>query len=100
VIVDLAAERGGNCEITVADQEVRHAAVLVLGPTDLASGSAGTASQMLSTNVVNLLTHLAVDGRLSLDRDDEIVGPMLVASGGEVTNDQVRKALDSTPRSV
>jgi NAD/NADP transhydrogenase alpha subunit len=74
--------------------------VLVLGPTDLASGSAGTASQMLSTNIVNLLTHLVVDGRLSLDRDDEIVGPMLVATGGEVTNDQVREALDTTPRSV
>jgi NAD(P) transhydrogenase subunit alpha len=100
VIVDLAAERGGNCEITVADEEVRHAGVLVLGPTDLASRSAGTASQMLSTNIVNLLTHLVVDGRLNVDRDDEIVGPMLVATGGEVSNDQVREALDSTPRSV
>lgn len=100
VIVDLAAERGGNCEVTVADGEVEHAGVLVLGPTDLASRSAATASQMLSTNVVNLLTYLVVDGHLSLDRDDEIVPAMLVATGGEISNDQVREALDSTRRSM
>jgi NAD(P) transhydrogenase subunit alpha len=100
VIVDLAAERGGNCEVTVADKEVVHAGVTVLGPTDTPSWSAATASQMLSTNLVNLLDHLTEGADLALDRDDEIVSAMLVASGGEVVHDQVREALESARRSA
>ena len=100
VVVDLAAERGGNCELTVADQEIVHAGITILGPTDMASWSAATASQMLSTNIVNLLGHLVEDGELALDRDDEIVGAMLVASGGEIVHTQVLGALESTRRSA
>ena len=100
VVVDLAAERGGNCELTVADQEIVHAGITILGPTDMASWSAATASQMLSTNIVNLLGHLVEDGELALDRDDEIVRAMLVASGGEIVHTQVLGALESTRRSA
>ena len=100
VVVDLAAERGGNCELTVADQEIVHAGITILGPTDMASWSAATASSMLSTNIVNLLGHLVGEGELSLDREDEIVSAMLVASGGEIVHVQVRGALESTRRSA
>lgn len=100
VVVDLAAERGGNCEVTVADKEVVHAGVTVLGPTDTPSWSAATASQMLSTNLVNLLDHLTEGTDLVLDREDEIVSAMLVASGGDVVHAQVRDALESARRSA
>lgn len=98
VIVDLAAERGGNCELTVADTEVEHQGVVILGPTTLASQSARNASQMLSNNIVTLLQHLAPEGDLVLDRDDEITAGMLVASGGDVVHERVQQAVaDSSP---
>jgi len=93
VIVDLAAERGGNCELTIADGEVDHQGVTILGPTTLASQSARNASQMLSNNIVTLLQHLAPEGDLVLDRDDEITNSMLVASGGEIVHERVRQAV-------
>ncbi len=82
VIVDLAAERGGNCELTEADREVVHNGVLVLGPTDLVSSSANSASQMLSTNLLTLIRHLDDDGHLRLDMEDEITSAIVVADGG------------------
>lgn len=91
VIVDLAAERGGNCELTQADGEVVHEGVLVLGPTDLVSAAAHSASQMFSTNVVTLVRHLADDGRLQLDMEDEITSAIVVAQDGALVR------LDSTP---
>lgn len=94
VIIDLAAERGGNCTLTVPDENVVHGGVLVLGPTDLASRSPRTASQMFATNVVTLLNHLADDdGNLVVDPADEITGAMLVGSGGAVVHPRVRSAL-------
>jgi len=93
VIVDLAAERGGNCELTVADEEVVHQGVTILGPTDLPSRSARNASQMLSNNIVTLLNHLAPGGELTLDMDDEITAGMLVAAGGRVVHPRVLEAV-------
>lgn len=99
VIVDLAAARGGNCEPTVADAEVVEGGVNVLGPTRLESQAATTASRMLSTNLVNLLGHLAPDGGLRLDPADPIVEAMLVATGGSVVDEQVAAAAAEPPRS-
>lgn len=82
VIVDLAAERGGNCELTEADREVMHAGVLILGPTDLASSSANSASQMFSTNLLTLIRHIDDDGQLALDLADQIVSAIVVAKAG------------------
>jgi NAD(P) transhydrogenase subunit alpha len=82
VIVDLAAERGGNCELTEADRDVTHSGVLILGPTDLVSSSAQSASQMFSTNLLTLIRHLDDEGRLVLDMDDEITSAIVVAKGG------------------
>ena len=97
VVVDLAAERGGNCRLTVADDEVLHEGVLILGPTDLASRAPATASQMFSTNVIALLRHLAPDGELELDPDDEIIAGTTVGAGGVVSHPRVRAALGLEP---
>jgi proton-translocating NAD(P)+ transhydrogenase subunit alpha len=72
VIVDLAADTGGNCELTVPGEDVEHAGVTVIGATNLPSAMAFHASQLYSRNVGALLTHLAPDGELTLDWDDEI----------------------------
>ncbi len=94
VIVDLAAERGGNCTLTRADEEVDHHGIAILGPTDLASRSATSASQMFSNNVVTLLQHLSGDNaELLLDTDDEITAGTLVARGGTVVHPQVIQAI-------
>lgn len=101
LIIDMAAERGGNCEVTVADQEVVHAGVTVLGPTQLESGAARSASLMFATNLVTLLRHLAGDdGALVIDRTDEITAAMLVAVDGGIINDRVAAALGSQAASA
>ena len=84
VIVDMAAERGGNCRLTEADEEVVHDGVVILGPTDLASRAATTASQMFSNNILALLRHLAPDGEPVLDFDDEIIAGTVLTHGGAI----------------
>lgn len=93
VIVDMAAARGGNCALTRADELVEHQGVIVLGPTDLASGSAATASQMYSNNVVAFLTHLIPDGTLAIDPSDEITAGTLVGRGGVLVHAGVLERL-------
>jgi proton-translocating NAD(P)+ transhydrogenase subunit alpha len=72
VIVDLAAEAGGNAELTRADEEVIHQGVTLLGPTNLPSTMPFHASQLYARNVSALLQHLAPEGELQLDFEDEI----------------------------
>ena len=72
VIVDLAADTGGNCEVTVPGEVVEHGGVTVIGTRNLASTVAYHASQLYSRNVAALLMHLAPEGELALDWDDEI----------------------------
>jgi len=72
VIVDLAAETGGNCEVTVPGEVVEHGSVAIVGTTNLPSLMAFHASQLYSRNVAALLQHLAPDGVLALDFEDEI----------------------------
>jgi NAD(P) transhydrogenase subunit alpha len=83
VIVDLAAEAGGNCELTRPGEEVVHGGVTIVGYTDLASRMPYHASQLYARNVSALLLHLAPGGELALDFDDEITGGACVA-GREV----------------
>ncbi|HET8542240.1 MAG TPA: Re/Si-specific NAD(P)(+) transhydrogenase subunit alpha [Anaeromyxobacter sp.] len=84
VIVDLAAETGGNCELTRPGETVREGGVAILGPLDLPSTVAFHASQLYGRNVTTLLQHLSAEGRLRLDPADEITGAMLVVHDGEV----------------
>lgn len=94
VIVDLAAERGGNCELTVPGEEVERHGVRILGYTDLPSRMSVHASQMWSRNMLNLLKHLTAEGAFQFDLDDEITQGCLITHGGEVVSAPVRAALD------
>ena len=82
VIVDLAAETGGNCELTVPGEVVERGGVTVIGTTNLPSLMAYHSSQLYSRNVSALLTHLAPNGELVLDWDDEITAGACVARPG------------------
>ena len=97
VVVDLAAERGGNCEPTQADQEIVRGGVTILGPTNLPSTVPFHASQMYSNNITTLLLHLVKDGELVCDPDDEITQGTLVSRDGQVVHPRVLEALDAVP---
>jgi NAD(P) transhydrogenase subunit alpha len=84
VIVDLAAERGGNCEPTVADETITHAGVTIFGPTNLPATVPHTASELYSNNVTNFLRNLLEDGELVIDLDDEIVDSTLLIHDGAI----------------
>ncbi len=83
VIVDLAAETGGNCELTVPGEVVEHDGVTIVGTTNLPSLMAFHASQLYSRNVAALLQHLAPNGELALDWEDEITAGACVTGPGE-----------------
>jgi NAD(P) transhydrogenase subunit alpha len=89
VIVDLAAETGGNCALTRPGEEVAAHNVLIMGPLNLAASMPLHASQMFSRNVFTLLQHLvAKDGQLIINLDDEITGPMCLVHAGQVRSPQ------------
>ncbi len=86
VIVDLAAEQGGNCELTEADERIVRHGVSVIGYTDLPSRMASQASQLYGTNLYHLLTELSPgrDGEIALDMDDEVFRGATLVREGEV----------------
>jgi NAD(P) transhydrogenase subunit alpha len=84
VIVDIAAESGGNCELTRAGETVRCGGVTILGPVDLPATVAYHASQMFGKNILALVTHLSRDGALVLDPADEITAAMTVVRDGQL----------------
>jgi NAD(P) transhydrogenase subunit alpha len=90
VVVDLAAERGGNCELTKADEIVVADGVTILGPTTLPSTVPYHASQMYARNVQTFLLHLVKDGKLTLDPADEITRETLVTRDGHIVHERVR----------
>ena len=91
VIVDLAAERGGNCELTSAGEKVVKHGVTVIGLINLASTVPFHASQMYARNVTAFLLHLVKDGRLQLNIEDQIVRDTLLTRAGEVVNARLRE---------
>ncbi len=93
VVVDLAAERGGNVEPSAPDRVVVAHGVTVLGPTNLPSTVPYHASQMYAKNLSTLLLHLIADGGLQLELEDEITRDTLVSHGGEVVHPRVRALL-------
>jgi NAD(P) transhydrogenase subunit alpha len=93
VIVDLAAERGGNCELTKANQRVVEHGVTILGPTNLPSEAPYHASQMYAKNLCNFLQPMIKGGKVEINMDDEVVRETLVCRGGEVVNPRVRELL-------
>jgi NAD(P) transhydrogenase subunit alpha len=91
VIVDLASERGGNCQLTRAGEKIVEHGVTIIGWFNLASTVPYHASQMYARNISSFLLHLVREGKLRLDRDDEIVRDTLLTHGGEVVNARVRE---------
>jgi len=94
VIVDVAAERGGNCELTKPGETVSHNGVQILGPLNLPSSAPFHASQMYSSNLVSLLKlMIGKEGAFKLNREDEIIREALVTHGGEIVSSRVNEVL-------
>ncbi len=93
VIVDLAAEQGGNCELTKADERVEVGGVSILGPTNLPSTVSFDASHMFSRNVEKLILYLLHDGRIDFDFDKEIVRGCVVTYEGKVADQEVSERI-------
>ena len=104
VIVDLAAESGGNCELTESGESVEHKGVKILGPVNLPSSMPIHASQLYSRNMYNLIGHITEDQaedkdekdpRLALDFEDEIMNATCIVHEGEVRQEATREALQN-----
>ncbi|HYK88066.1 MAG TPA: Re/Si-specific NAD(P)(+) transhydrogenase subunit alpha [Acidobacteriota bacterium] len=100
VIVDLAAERGGNCELTRAGQIVVEHDVTIIGHINLASSVPYHASQMYARNLCAFVLHIFQGGKLSLDAEDEITRETLLTHGGEVVNPRIREFFSLPPLTV
>lgn len=94
VIVDLAADTGGNCELTRPGEEEVVGGVTILGWKDLPATVPATASQMLARNLAALIGHLVTDGKLVVDLEDEITGAVLAVHAGEVRNRLLRESFE------
>ncbi len=97
VIVDIAAERGGNCELTRPGETVVHQGITILGPLNIPSTIPYHASQMYASNIVSFLKLMVQKGEFKLNRDDEIIRETLVTHGREVVQTRVGEALGLTP---
>lgn len=93
VVVDLAAEQGGNCACTEPGKDVVKYGVTIIGPINLPSSMPVHASQMYSKNVATLVQHLVKDGALNLNFDDDITREACVTHAGEILNPRVRDCL-------
>ena len=93
VIMDLAAERGGNCELTKADEVVQAHGVTILGPTNLMARKPYHASQMFAKNIETFLISLLREGKLVVDLKDEVTAGTLLCQGGQVVHPRVCELL-------
>jgi NAD(P) transhydrogenase subunit alpha len=96
VVVDIASETGGNCELTKPGEIIDHNRVTIDGTRDLPSQMPFHASLLYSNNVANLLKLLAPEGQLNLDFEDDIIAGACVTHGGKIVNDRVREAIEGT----
>jgi NAD(P) transhydrogenase subunit alpha len=87
IIVDLAVERGGNCELAKANETVTHGGVKIMGQTNMAGRLAGNSSQLYAKNLQNFLELIIGEkGKLSIDWDDEIIAATALTRDGEIVN--------------
>ncbi len=96
VVIDLAAQRGGNCALTVADQRVVDSGVTILGPTNIASDAAYHASLMFGNNVTKFLQNMVKAGQANINMEDEIVRETMVTRDGQI----VHPKLQSMPQAA
>lgn len=97
VIVDLAAEKGGNCELTKPDEDVVVDGVTIIGHTNLPSEVPAHASQMYAKNLITFLEHLFEEGAIRLDFADEITAGTIVSHQGRIVNPRLGGTLPETP---
>ena len=97
VVVDLAAERGGNCEVTRPGETYDHNGVAILGPCNMPSDVPVHASEMFSKNAVTFLQLMIKDGQLNIDTEDEIIRDTLLTRGKVIVNGRVRELLNMEP---
>jgi len=94
VIIDLAAEKGGNCAVTKPGEKIVHQGVIVIGPVNLPAEVPVHASQMYAKNISTFLLHMIKEGKLELDMEDEITKGAMVAHGGQLVHEAVLSALE------
>ena len=95
VVVDLAAEQGGNCELTRAGEIVEHQQVKIVGPVNLAAELAYNASEMYARNLYNFLSPALAKGELAIDWSDEVFAQSCLTAGGEIRHEATARALGS-----
>lgn len=93
VIVDLAIEQGGNCELSRADETVKEGGVTILAPSNLAATLAEDASTLYARNVLALLQLVTKDGAIALDLEDEVVAGSLLTHGGRIVHEPTAQSL-------
>jgi NAD(P) transhydrogenase subunit alpha len=96
VVVDLAGSTGGNCAISKPDQTIERAGVTIMAPLNLASTVPVHASQLYSRNVTAFLSLIIDDGNLSIDLNDDVVGPSCVTHQGKIVNSRVAAMMNAT----
>jgi NAD(P) transhydrogenase subunit alpha len=93
VVIDLAAENGGNCELTVPGETIHHGDKIVHGPLNLASSAPVHASEMYARNIINLLNLMIEDNELSMKYEDDIVAGCMLTHAGSVTHAATREQM-------
>jgi NAD(P) transhydrogenase subunit alpha len=96
VVVDIAAEQGGNCELTRAGETVNHNGVSIIGPVNLPASLAYNASEMYARNLLNFLKPALDKGELKIDWSDEVFAQACLTHEGEVKHEPTRKSLETT----
>lgn len=94
VIVDLAAEGGGNCELTRSGETVLHKGVKIYGPVNVPSMVANHGSELYAKNLLNFLELLIVDGAINIDLEDEIIRDSIITHGGEILHAGIKEQLE------
>ena len=94
VIVDLAAEGGGNCALTKIDETVLHNGVKIYGPANVPSMLGNHASELYAKNLLNFLELLIQDGAINIDLEDEILSASLITHGGEIHHPGIKEQLE------
>ena len=93
IIMDLAAENGGNCELTKKDEIIEHNHVTIDGTSNIPGTMPVHASELYAKNITSFLSYMIKDGTLNLDLEDEIISGAMFSHKGEITNEQTSKAL-------
>jgi H+-translocating NAD(P) transhydrogenase subunit alpha len=96
VVVDIAAEQGGNCELTKPGEVLEHQGVKIAGPVNLAAALAYNASEMYARNLFNFLKPALANGELAIDWNDEVFAQSCLTHGGAIKHEATRKALEGT----